>query len=596
MRDWLATFKTQRGLDWLPAAVVSVVLAIGLTWPVALYPDTLLVGHPGNDTWNHVWGYWWVSESLANGEWPRHTSLLSYPTGGTLYFIDTIQVVLSYPVIRLWGPAVAFNLVLIFGLALSAFSAWLLARHLTSDGIAAYVALVIYGASPHLLGQAYNGISETVCAGWMPLTLYFLIRLMESPTWFRALALGIAAGLCMLTSWYYGLFAALGSAILLMWHGARQPYVVDWRGFAPRVLASLGVAGAMIWPAFRAFQSSLGAEDALVTRDPEFVEASLLNHNITDVVALVRPGKTPSPDLFALYGEELLIVIYIGWVGLFFAGAALWWTRSKKRWAPWVWLGLLFAMFSLGPYLNVGGEYLEYGGKKVPLPFLAFYKAMPIFDRISHPFRFVVGLNLAVGLVASIGFRHLLRHRSQRFRTMCVSILAVLVLCETRFGSPASIPIPTSDGRIPEAYTEMTQDPVEGAVLDIPLTVPNLERAIYVWYQSEHGRPVPWGLNDPMPKRLLENRLVTTLIRMEASRAWYLPPHLPQLDILVGTRSLARQGYRYVVVHTYLYPFFKARKIEALLTGAIGEPEEWTEDGLLVYRLDPIDPADPIMK
>ena len=127
------------------------------------HPDTLLVGHPGNDTWNHVWGYWWVSESLANGEWPRHTSLLSYPTGGTLYFIDTIQVVLSCPVTRLWGPAVAFNLLLIFGLALSAFSAWLLARHLTSDGIAAYVALVIYGAS-HLLGQAYNGISETVCA------------------------------------------------------------------------------------------------------------------------------------------------------------------------------------------------------------------------------------------------------------------------------------------------------------------------------------------------------------------------------------------------------------------------------------------------
>ena len=30
----------------------------------------------------------------------------------------------------------------------------------------------------------------------------------------------------------------------------------------------------------------------------------------------------------------------------------------------------------------------------------------------------------------------------------------------------------------------MTEDPVEGAVLDVPLTVPNLERAIYVWYQA----------------------------------------------------------------------------------------------------------------
>ena len=169
--------------------------------------------------------------------------------------------------------------------------------------------------------------------------------------------------------------------------------------------------------------------------------------------------------------------------------------------------------------------------------------------------------------------------------------LMALVLVETQLGSPASIPIPSSEGRVPDAYSAMLEDPVDGAVLDIPLTVPNLERAIYVWYQSEHERPVPWGLNDPMPRQLLKNRLVTTLIRMEASRAWYLPPQMPQLDIVVSARSLARQGYRYIVVHKDLYPFFKQRQIETVLTGAIGEPEVWPEDGLLVYRLEPIAPA-----
>ena len=68
-------------------------------------------------------------------------------------------------------------------------------------------------------------------------------------------------------------------------------------------------------------------------------------------------------------------------------------------------------------------------------------------------------------------------------------------------------------------------------------------------------------------------------------------PQLPQLDIVVSARSLARQGYRYIVVHTDLYPFFKQRQIEAVLTGAIGEPVAWPEDGLLVYRLEPIAPA-----
>ncbi len=596
MKEWIAELSERRWGGPALAALLSLALAIGLTWPVALHPETLLVGHPGNDTWNHVWGYWWVGQSLSEGQWPGHTDLLSYPEGGTLYFIDTVQVVLFYPVVKLWGPAVAFNLVLIFGLTLSAFSAWLLARHLTGDGIASGMALVLYGASPHLLGQAYNGISETVCAGWLPLTLYLLLRLMERPEWPRALGLGVVAGLCMLTSWYYGLFAALSGTILLVWYGARQPYVVDWKKFAPRSLLSLLVAGVMVWPAFRAFQASLGAEDALVTRDPEFVEASLLNHNITDVLAFIKPSKTASPDLFTLYGEELLIVIYIGWTGLLLCSAAVVWTRRKKKIAPWIWVGVLFCVFSLGPYLNVGGEYFEYDGRKLPLPFLALYKALPVFDRISHPFRFVVGVNLAVGVIASMGFRHLLRNRNYRFRTGLMATMLLMVLLETRLGSPASIPIPSSEGEVPEAYSAMLEDEVDGAVLDIPLTVPNLERAVYVWYQSEHGRPVPWGLNDPMPAQLLNNRLVTTLIRMEASRAWYLPPQMPQLDIVISARTLARQGYRYIVVHKNLYPFFKVRQIEAVLTGAIGEPEVWPEDDLLVYRLEPIARADPTLK
>ena len=126
-------------------------------------------------------------------------------SSSTKYFIDTVQVILSYPLVRLWGPSVAFNFVLIMGLTLSGFGAWLLARHVTGDGVAAVLALVLYGASPHLLGQTYNGISETVCAGWLPLTFFSLIRLMEAPNWSRSVALGLTAGLCMLTSWYYGL-------------------------------------------------------------------------------------------------------------------------------------------------------------------------------------------------------------------------------------------------------------------------------------------------------------------------------------------------------------------------------------------------------
>ena len=98
---------------------------------------------------------------------------------------------------------------------------------------------------------------------------------------------------------------------------------------------------------------------------------------------------------------------------------------------------------------------------------------------------------------------------------------------------------------------------------------------------------MPWGLNDPMPRQLLENRLTATLIRLEATRARYLPPRLPELDLVVAGMNLERQGYRYVVLHERFYPAFKAEQVEAVLSGVFGSPVRHEEDRLLVWTLEP---------
>jgi len=558
-------------------------MAAVVTWPVVLVPSEQLVGHPGNDTWNHVWGYWWVAEALSSGSWPGHTEHLAFPDGGTLYFIDTVQAIVTVPLQWIVGPAMAYNMIVLFGIALSAFGAWLLARRVTGDSVAAGVAMVIYGCSPHLLGQAYNGISETVCAGWLPISLWGLLRFLDRPNWKRAATLGVLMATCMLTSWYYGLFALISTIVIVGWRALRQPWIQPWIKSLVRLSGAATLGGVLVMPLLWAFKTSLDAPDALVTRDPEFVEASLLYHNITDLLAFFRPGKTPSPDLLALYGEELVIVIYLGWVGLFLLIAALFFTRRHRELGPWVWLGIFFFIFSLGPYLNIGGQMVEIDGRRVPLPFLPLFDALPLFSRISHPFRFVVGVSLSVAIIGSAGLRHMLRNVGQRGRLVAVGLLCGLGLIEFTLASPASIPVPTSDATIPAAYTEIGIDPEPGAVLDLPLAVPNLERAVYVWYQAEHHRPVPWGLNDPMPKSLLKNRLAATLMRMEASRSQTLPPRMPELDLVIGSRALKRQGYRYVVLHERLYPQFKLIQVEALLTGLLGAPRRWPEDGLQVY-------------
>ena len=104
------------------------------------------------------------------------------------------------------------------------------------------------------------------------------------------------------------------------------------------LLLAGGVAALLDSPLLLSFRSSLDASDALVTRDPEFVRRSLMDHNITDVVAFFRPSQIPSPDLFALYGEQLVIIITIGWTGLVLAAAAWAITRRSRELAPWAWM------------------------------------------------------------------------------------------------------------------------------------------------------------------------------------------------------------------------------------------------------------------
>ncbi|HND31548.1 MAG TPA: hypothetical protein PLA94_16210, partial [Myxococcota bacterium] len=163
-------------------------------------------------------------------------------------------------------------------------------------------------------------------------------------------------------------------------------------------------------------------------------------------------------------------------------------------------------------------------------------------------------------------------------------------------GSPAVWPLPRASAEIPEIYQEIKADPVPGAVLDLPVTVPNLERASYLYYQTLHGRPSPYGLNEPLPEVLGRSRLLRTLLLAEGGRMDRLPPMLPELDLVVSGRSLARLGFRYVVLHGDLYPAERRQQSIDILRVALG-PETLTEGKLVLWRLEPLEketaPAHP---
>ena len=577
----------------LPALLASLALAILITWPTVLDPAGGMLGHPGNDTWNHAWGFWWVVDGVTvDGAVPLRTELLNHPTGGTLFFIDSFNALLSLPVGAIGGIPVAFNLAVILGFAWNAFGMWVLARYVLRDAWAAWIPAVIFCSSPHLLGQAYNGISETLNAGWLPLTCWALLRLLDRQRPGRALMLGLMLGLCALSNFYYGLFGILVCVIGALHRAITEPRMTRWGPFIGASALGAALFALLVLPVLATLSATLGAEDAMVNRDQDFVWQSLLNHNITDAIGFFRPGHSYSPDLKALYGEDLLIVTYLGWVALALGAVALARARPRRQLTLWAIFALTFLVFSLGPYLHLNGNYVTWEGpwvnaevfaispqsyKVIPLPFLTFFKAFPIFSRISHPFRFVVPAALGIGMLAGFGAQWL---GTKLPRGPITLGLCAAVLAEVLLGSPGPWPLPRCDAEIPAVYASMQG---EGAVLDLPITVPNLERAVYTWYQTGHGRPSPYGLNDPIPDPLERNPLTQLLVQVEASRAVTLPRMLPDLELVIGKRLLEAQGYRWVVVHERLYPEHKRQMVADILEPLLGPPERI--DGVAIYEI-----------
>ncbi|HNC96616.1 MAG TPA: hypothetical protein PKW90_10860, partial [Myxococcota bacterium] len=443
-----------------------------------------------------------------------------------------------------------------------------------APGAGALGAGVVFQLQPHLWGQAYNGISETLAVGPMALVLGELILLQREPNPRTALWVGVFLGLCTWMNPYYGLLSAgmalgLGLWSLIRLRGRRLRQIGVLWGMAA------AVAAVVVLPFALLFRQSLEAANAMVGRDPEFVYASLVGHNMVDLLAFFHPGRWYSPDLKALFDDDMVVVVYLGAALLALAAFG---AREGKGWV----LGAVTAwVLALGPFLYLNGRYVKLGEDSfLPLPFLALYDLVPALARISHPYRFVILCVLCLVVLAA----RALRRVPEGWRAGVAPAATILIAIEFLVASPAPYPLPTMDTRADEVSLILAERTEEGAVLDLPASLAMLDRSRYDLAQLHHGRPIPYGLNDPTPALFQKNPLLMRLLILERSPVRSLDPALPLLELELGRRLLKAQGLAFVVVHTSLYPPGKAEAVVDLLALLCGPGETFPDAVLYTLR------------
>ena len=504
--------------------VIWFALTLIISLPVSVQPWAILVGDPQIDVWNHAWGYWFVYQSLLNGQLPLETLLVGAPGGGTLYYIDTPGAIVGLPLTALFGPAVSYNFVLFGRMALSALATQLLTESFFIDGsksrpkpletdeleqteasdempstesmtgqsMAGWLAGLGVLTLPFLISELNNGISEVCAFQWGIFALWAAQRCIQSPSKFNALLLGIFQGLTIGATFYYGMAFGLLLIFVLLTNITKDFFSHPdkaWQLLQSSVMAAL-IAILVASPYAWAFWYSIQSESRLVMRDTSLNE-QLLRHNAVDPRIYLMWGHFQSVDLLKKYGEPFVHTAFLRWT---FFPMAMYAGIKKTHLRIWLATMLLSLTFGLGNYLWWDENWVYIGSKTLSLPFEWMRQLLPQIA-ITHPLRLSIGgqvLCVALGLVGWMEIATTYTHKSSLLSKIPY-LIAGFTIIESLLLSCVGLPIAHSNAVIPDFYEKIAQSNDARAVLDLPAEAgTSMKTSRYFWFQTEHERPIPY--------------------------------------------------------------------------------------------------------
>lgn len=252
----------------------------------------------------------------------------------------------------------------------------------------------------------------------------------------------------------------------------------------------------------------------------------------------------------------------VAWVGIVPA-FLLWWawktneTRQAAR--PWFLTGVVFLVWSLGPFLSVLGKNV---GLVLPQTFMRF---IPIIENARMPGRAIVIVYLALAVISAIAVARITLRRT---RVGVAAGLMGLVVFDY-----LAAPFPLYQLDRPAIYETLAREEGPGAVCELPLGVRDgfgeqgrLDHRV-LFYQSIHERPLVGGFVARLPQPTLDTYLqapvIDSLLRLSAGAP------LEKRDTMTSPSEIAKDlqmhGIRWFVLNRQTSPSSLIEYVETML-------------------------------
>lgn len=517
------------------------------------------------DQTQHEWFLAWGAHALTSLVHPFVTSAVNAPDGVNLLANTSllgIAVPLA-PVTLLLGPAVSYATAMTLGLAATAAGWYALLRRAVPSRLGAAVGGAMCAFAPAMLSHANAHLNFTA-QFLIPWIVWATVRLRQEG---RSVRNGAVLGLLVVWQMFIGAeiltYTALGTGLfVVVWallrRGQARPLVRPFgRGLATAALVAGVLLAYPIWFQFQGPYSYSGLGDIVV---------GFAN----DLAAF---PATLSPDAGALENWALNVSeqnAHFGWGMLILAPVlAVWLHRSAVVVAAVV-VGAVFAAFSLGREITVGGS-----ATGIPGPW-ALAGQLPVLDHIP-PGRLTMVCIPVLGLLVAAGIERL-EHAPRRLQAagalaLVVALVPWLPQSKTTVERAAApefltsghwsdhldrgatvVPVPVPEPDDVDAYRWQT-------AVDFDLVLPGG----YFLYPSADGTG-HWGA---------EVRPTDTLLRSVQAGT--------PVTVTARDRAAARADLRYWQADAVLLPVAerRAQELAAVLTDLLGEQPSRVDDVLL---------------
>jgi hypothetical protein len=521
----------KHSLDLLVLSVYCV-LTLAMTWPLIAQMSTHLAGDDV-DMWINPWATWWTRKVLREGLDLYYTDYLFHPQGVSLVFhsFSHTNTALALVLEPLIGEIAAHNTTTLLTYALSGFAMYLLILDLFRNRAAAFVAGVVFAFSPYHMDQALHPVIASV--QWIPLFFLFFIRLLEGHRVRDAVVAVVFLLLTTLTSWHLFLFTVVAGGIYGMgkaiaaWRSRTRFFT---RAFVVFVMLAMVTLLLLMWPVLREWlqdTSTYGAAPVDFKRSQSLDLLAFFmptcRHPVWGDLTLLTQVRTLAQRRSVFLGFCALVIAVYGLV------------RWRSTVVPWIVIGAVFWVFSLGPIPRLW---------EVPLLTLPWGAPLMQVFRASH--RFHIMTILAFAVLVGWGAKLAWDTVAERWGQTCTLFGAVLVSGVILF-EYLSVPIDTGEIKVSPFVVSMGQDTERYAVADLPLG--RRYGRHYMFQQMFHEKPLIEGAVSRTPMeayafirgdilwdRLLENGEVDIELR----------------DVSRHLAYLSKENVRYVIVHRHL--------------------------------------------